>query len=131
MNRSVQQAVEEIRRTYPDRPIDVAPDPDGGAFVRVHQLPIGDQYEPPESWVAFRITFQHPMADIYPHFLIPDLRRKDGKPLGEGFHAGRKWEHPGNSEPATMVSRRSNHRNAATETAVVKLAKVLDWIRSR
>ena len=32
---------------------------------------------------------------------------------------------------ATMVSRKSNRWNPAQDTAALKLAKVLDWIRTR
>ena len=127
----INQAIEEIRSAFPDHALDVEPDDDGGAFVKVCALSIGVQYEPDSSWVAFRITFQYPFADIYPHFLAPSLRRKDNQPLGEGFHLNHQWEYPGGREPATMVSRRSNRRDPASETAALKLAKVLDWIRSR
>jgi hypothetical protein len=62
---------------------------------------------------------------------VPNLRRQDGKPLGEAFHLNNQWQHPSGTDLATMVSRRSNRRNPATETAALKLTKVLDWIRSR
>ena len=131
MNAEVQRAIEEIQSAFPGVLLDVEPDPDGGAFVKAHDLHLGQQYEPERSWSAFRITFQYPFADIYPHFFIAELRRKDGKALGEAFHANHKWEHPAGAEAATMVSRRSNRRDPTTETAAMKLAKVLDWMRSR
>jgi len=127
----VQRAIEEIRSTFPGSHLDIQPDQDGGAFVRTSHLMIGDQYDPEHSWCAFRITFQYPFADIYPHFFVPALSRKDGKPLGESFHINNQWQHAAGTEPATLVSRRSNRRDPATETAALKLAKVLDWIRSR
>lgn len=127
----VQQAIDEIQNAFPGVTLDIELDAEGGAFVKVHEFDLGSQYEPQRSWSAFRITFQYPFADIYPHFFVPILRRKDGKPLGEGFHSNNQWQHPGGNEPATMVSRKSNRRDAATETAALKLAKVLDWIRSQ
>lgn len=33
--------------------------------------------------------------------------------------------------PAVQISRRSNRLNPATDTAVIKLHKVLAWLRSR
>ncbi|MBI5818282.1 MAG: hypothetical protein HZA88_04780 [Verrucomicrobia bacterium] len=131
MKLEVQQAIEEIRNAFPGVMLEVEPDPEGGAFVKAHDFHLGHQYEQERSWSAFRITFQYPFADIYPHFFLPNLRRKDGKSLGEAFHLNKQWQHPGSVEPATMVSRKSNRRNPATETAALKLAKVLDWIRSR
>ena len=131
MKDDVQRAIDEIRSAFPGVTLDIEPDPEGGAFVKAHDFDLGAQYDPERSWSAFRITFQYPFADIYPHFFVPTLRRKDGKPLGEAFHANNQWKHPGGDEPATMVSRRSQRRDPATETAALKLAKVLDWIRSR
>jgi hypothetical protein len=127
----VSRAIDEIQSAFPGVMLNIEPDTEGGAFVKAHEFDLGSQFEPTRSWSAFRITFQYPFADIYPHFFVSTLRRKDGNPLGEGFHPNNKWQHPGGNEPATMVSRRSNRRDAATETAALKLAKVLDWIRSR
>ncbi len=82
-------------------------------------------------WVGFQIVFQYPFADVYPHYFPAELRRTDGNGLGEGFHANNTFTRPSGSETAMMVSRRSNKRDPATETAAIKLAKVIDWIRSR
>jgi len=136
MNATVQQAVEEIRGAFQGRSIDVESDDHEGAFVKVHNLHVGDQYEPTQSWVAFRITFQYPHADVYPHFCVPGLKRKDGKPLGVEFQLNKEWQtptkqNPNRTEPATMISRRSNKLNPATDTATFKLQKVLEWIRSK
>jgi hypothetical protein len=131
MTAAVQQAIEEIRAAFPGHKTEVEPDTDGGAYVKVHDLALGDKYEPSVSWLAFRITFQYPFADIYPHFCIPTLRRKDGRALGGGFNLNNQWQTPKTSEPAIMLSRRSNRLNPETDTAALKLAKVLDWIRNQ
>ena len=79
-------------------------------------------------------------ADTYPHYVRADLTRKDGKPLGEAMTAGHtfaaadvlrdKAEMP--SRTAIQLSRRSNHRDpAGCETPLIKLFKVIEWIRSR
>jgi len=130
MNDTVQLAVEEIRNAYRGHVLEVLPDDEGGAFVKVHDLLLGEQYQPARSWVAFRITFQYPFADIYPHYCMANLARKDGRALGEGFSQN-TWKSPAGDEAATMLSRRSNHLNAATDTAALKLAKILDWIKTR
>lgn len=130
MNDTVQHAVEEIRNAYSGHAPDVLPDDEGGAFVKVYDLLLGEQYQTARSWVAFRITFQYPFADIYPHYCMANLARKDGRPLGEGFSQN-TWKSPAGDESATMISRRSNQLNAATDTAALKLAKILDWIRSK
>lgn len=130
MNDTVQQAVEEIRNAYHGHALDVLPDDEGGAFVKVHDLLLGEQYQPMRSWMAFRITFQYPFADIYPHYCVANLARKDGRLLGEGFSQN-TWKSPAVEEAATMISRRSNHRDASIDTAALKLAKVLDWIKNK
>lgn len=130
MNAAVQQAVAEIRSAYSGHQVDVAPDGQDGAFVKVHDLPLGSQYAPERSWVAFRITFQYPFADVYPHYCLPNLVRKDKGALCSAF-SQKTCPGPGDPEPATMVSRRSNQLNPTTDTAALKLAKVLDWMSSQ
>lgn len=128
----VAQAIEEIRRTFAGHPIDVIEDGEGGANVKVHSLSIGPKFSPSTSFIAFRITFQYPMADVYPHFLIHGLRRADGVALTNPFHPdNQRWGPSGKDEPATMLSRRSNHLDATVDTACGKLLKILEWIRSQ
>ncbi len=131
MKQAVEQAIDEIRKSFLGHQVDVEADDDGGAFVKVHNLCLGPQYEPERSWVAFHVTFQYPFADVYPHFVPGGLKRKDGAVLGEAFNAGSEWKTPSGSEPAVCVSRRSNHWDSTADTAVIKLDKVLAWIKSR
>jgi hypothetical protein len=130
MKTAVQEAVEEIKSDFPAHTVDVKPDNDGGAFVRVNDVFLGDMYEPRTGWIAFHILFNYPDADVYPHFLPPNTTRREGKPLGDaispqdvdiGFFKG----------PVIQVSRKSNHWNPAHDTAAMKLVKVLEWIRTR
>jgi hypothetical protein len=127
---SVAQAIEEIKKAFPGITLEVEADADGGAFVKAHPFDIGSQFQPRESWCAFRITFQYPCADVYPHYFVPDLKRNDGKPLGAAINPNHQWQHLETTEPATMVSRRSNRLDSSIDTAALKLAKVLTWIRS-
>jgi hypothetical protein len=131
IKQAVLEAIAEIQMRFPGHTVESEGDSEGGAFVIVQGLDIGGQYEPDRSWVGFRITFQYPFADVYPHYLVSELKRRDGRGLGEAFHPNHRFEPPAGAKPATMVSRRSNRRDPATETAALKLAKVLEWIRSR
>ena len=131
MKPEVEEAIEGIRCAFPTLPLDVTPDPDGGAFVRIHDVDLGAQFTPRYSWCIFRITFQYPFADVYPHYFINKLQRVSGDPLPNGFHVDNACVLNEVSEPATMVSRRSNRLNPATDTAALKLQKVLDWIRAQ
>ena len=127
MTPEVAAAIEEIAAAFPTSRVDVAPESQGGAYVVAHDLELGEQYQPATSWVGFLIGFQHPRADIYPHFIDQCVMRMDGRPLGDGFSGPMEWH----GRHAIQVSRRSNRWNAVTDTAALKLVKVLDWIRTR
>ncbi len=126
MNPEVSEAVEAVRRTFPEHRVEVEEEPQGGAYVVVHDLDIGGTFNPATTWIGFLITFQYPGADVYPHFTDPELRRAGGGALGEGITLG-SWR----GRPAVQVSRRSTRWNAARDTAAGKLLKVLEWMRVR
>lgn len=126
MKAEVERAVAEIRAAYPDTSVTITDDGEGGAYVTVEEVPLSDRYEQPVTWAGFRITFQYPYADTYPHFVRGDLVRRDGGPLGDGISPGTFLD-----LPALQVSRRSNHLDPRTETALLKLEKVLQWLRTR
>lgn len=130
MKPTVKQAIEEITTAFPGHRVEFHGDDDGGAYVRVHDLSFGDMHEPRSGWVTFHVVYTYPDADIYPHFLPSGLRRCDGQKLGEGFHEKQMKLGPFEG-PATMASRRSKYWNPTQDTASLKLAKVLDWIRTR
>lgn len=126
---TVEQALTELREQFGPDAIEHKEDGAGGAYVVVNDLDLGSAYteETRHSWMGFHIGFQHPMADIYPHFVRPDLKRKDGRGFGSGMSVA---EYVGFGRAALQLSRRSNHRDPATETALIKVLKVIDWIRS-
>lgn len=122
----VESAIEEIRQNWPDADVAVREDGQGGAIVIVDPVPILGPYVQNDTWVGFQLTFQYPYSDVYPHFVRGDLVRADGAALGEGMSLA-QYE----GRPAVQVSRRSNRLNPATDTALLKLMKVLDWLGSR
>lgn len=123
----VLKAIDEVRSSFPDCQVDTDPDGSGGAFVVVRNIPLGPPYAQQDTWIGFQITFQYPYADVYPHFARPDLSRADRKPLGEGFGVSARFR----AQPAVQISRRSNKLNPATDTASLKLLKVIEWVRTR
>ena len=122
----VAEAIAEIEATFDESSVEFEEDPDGGAYVVVDPVDPGDPYEQRETWIGFQITFQYPISDVYPHFVCRDLRRTDGHELGEGTSPA-EWR----GRPAIQISRRSNHLDPQTDTAVIKLHKVLEWLRTR
>jgi hypothetical protein len=123
----VEQAIAEVRATFPDNVVMVEEEEQGGAYVFVEKLSIGEQYVPATSWVGFLITFQYPRADVYPHFLDGTVSRVDKQALGDAFSGPTSWR----KRSAIQVSRKSNHLDSSIDSAATKLLKVLAWIRSR
>src|SRR5690348_14819323 len=121
MTPEVAAAVDEVRKTFEGHGVDVEEEAQGGAYVTVGDLSLGAVFTPASSWVGFLVTFQHPRADVYPHFISGDVRRADGGNLPEGMTTGHNWR----GKSAIQVSRRSNRWNATTDTAAAKLLKVL------
>jgi hypothetical protein len=126
MTDAVKEAVEEIKLVYSDHPVTVEEEAQGGAYVTVGDLPIGSQYEHEKSSCGFLISFQYPFADIYPHYLDASVVRKDKKPHPQGFSVT-TWR----DKRVLQISRRSNHRDPANDTAALKLAKVLQWVQQQ
>lgn len=125
MTPEVAAAVEEVRLCFSDAIVQAEPDGQGGARIKVCDVMLGEKYMPCTCWCAFVIPFQYPRADVYPHFIDPSVKRKDNQGLGAGFQTT-NWE----GSPAIQVSRRSNRWDPTVDTAALKLAKVLEWIRS-
>ena len=123
---AVTKAIEEIRRTFEGCDVEVEADGSGGAVVVVRGVPMGCPYVQTEVWFGFHITFQYPYADVYPHFTNADLARSDGGGLGGGFGTASFQ-----GQPAIQISRRSNRLNPATDTAALKLLKVVTWMKSQ
>jgi len=124
---TVEEGIEELRGTFESAAVSVKPDGEGGAYVRVDPVDLGPPYAQRATWIGFRVTAQYPYADLYPLFVRHDLSRVDGQPLGEGMSPNAVFD----GQPAVQVSRRSNHLNPATDTAALKVLKVLGWMASR
>lgn len=126
MKPEVKKALTEIEAEYSEAQVAVREDGEGGAYVVVEEVDIGPLYRPSKSWIGFRITFQYPYADVYPHYVRGDLSRVDGRGLGEDMSPNTSFE----DRVAVQISRRSNQLDPATQTALIKLKKVLAWLRS-
>ena len=123
---AVATAIEEIRCTFEACDVKVEADGSGGAVVVVKGVPMGCPYTQAEVWFGFHVTFQYPYADVYPHFTNADLARSDGCDLGSGFGVASFQ-----GQPSIQVSRRSNRLNPETDTAALKLLKVVTWMKSQ
>lgn len=116
----------EVRATFPSASVSATPDLEGGVFVIIDIVDLGDLYASPESWIGFHISYLHPATDVYPHYVRPDLLRRDGKPLGAGF-SQTVWAF-GNTQ-STQISRRSTRRDPRLDSPALKALKVVAWIK--
>ena len=126
MTPEVAAAVDELKAAFPGATVQARESGDGGASVTIEPVDPGTCYDQRETWLGFAIGFQYPYADVYPLFVRPDLTRSDGGPHGEGIALSSF-----DGQPALQLSRRSNKLNPAIDTAVVKVVKVLEWLRTR
>jgi len=138
MKAEVEQGIDELRRGLPGHDVRVEEDADGGAFVVVDSLCIGTAFEPALSWIGFHITFPYPDVDVYPHFIDPSVTYTGTGPAPNQHPDGnlptsltRGATMPGFEIAAIQVSRRSNRRDADTDTALNKLLRVLEFLRTR
>lgn len=127
MTPEVDAAIAEIKQAFWGHQVDVDPEEQGGAHVIVHDLFIGKGFVPSQSWVGFTINFQYPRSDVYPHFIDPDARRADGATFGQGISGPTDWR----GRKAIQISRKSNRWDPTCDTAALKLAKILEWLKQQ
>src|SRR5437763_1416340 len=126
MTPEVQQAIAELQETWQECPITTREDDEGGAFVIMEQIALFPPYTQATTWAGFRLVFQYPYADVYPHFIRGDLSRTDGRALGEAM-----TQTAFEGRAAIQISRRTTNYHADLQTAAIKLHKVLEWLRTR
>lgn len=127
MKENVLEAINELKIAYGEGNVSAVPDGEGGAYVIVSNLDLGEKYTPSIVWCGFRITHMYPEGQVYPHYLNPDLKRTDGQNYGSGFQSKIQW----NNKETIQVSRTSKNWNPALDTAQLKLEKLIAWIKEQ
>lgn len=121
---AVIEGIKELIEAFGEGNVKYTPEDSGGAIVFVNNVDVGGTYAPSIVWFGFIITFNYPHADVYPHYC--NLKRSDGNALGGGF-GNANWQ----GKDCVQISRRSNNWNPATDTAALKLAKVIKWVKEQ
>lgn len=124
MNQDVATAIDELRKAFAPSEITVSEDGQGGAYVIVETVAIGDRFQPSVSWLGGHIPALYPAADIYPVFMGAGVKRADGVELQAPVTSGHNFR----GRPAIQISRRNNQVHLAPQTAVAKFAKVLHFL---
>lgn len=126
LNESVKRALDELHERFGE--LQVEPDGAGGARVTVQRVPLPAGLTRSESWVGFVIPHNYDDVQVYGHFFSRDLRRADGAELAPpGINYAGDWA----GRPSLVVSRGSNNWHKGIDTALIKLLKVLDFLRMR
>jgi hypothetical protein len=135
---SVAEALEEIKSAFPDAEVSSLEDSDGGAYVVVDPVSIGSAFSPTSTWVGFHMTFAYPEADVYPHFIGADVKYVGDGPTPNRHVDGdlptplsRDAKMLGFDKPAIQISRRTKTVDSETRTALHKLQRVLEFLRTR
>jgi hypothetical protein len=116
-------AIEEIAAEFDGTRSE--PDGEGGAYVAVEGIEIGERWAPRLVTLEFQILFNYPFGAIYPYYTCAELRRTDG---GESPPALQQADWRGRT--VTQVSLRSNHWNPQHDTALSKLKQARHWFQS-
>lgn len=124
MKPDVANAIEELKRAFPSSEVSSREDGNGGAYVVVEEVDIGERYRPSSTWLGGHIPALYPYTDIYPLFMGDNVRRADGVAFEAPItHGARFFECP-----ALQISRRNNHTQHYPQTAVAKFLKVLHFM---
>jgi hypothetical protein len=121
----VEQAVAAVRDQFAGHPVHTVSDGVGGVFVTIGDIDLGPAYTPGLTWLGFHINTAYPHSDVYPHY-IGRVTRVDNQAHGVAVQLV-DWQ----NRPALQLSRRSNRWNPATDTAALKVEKVITWFRAQ
>jgi len=123
----IKRAIEELQAQFPSL-VSWKELSNGSVEVAVHRLDLGLPYKQQDTWFGFTITPLVEYADVYPHFVRPDLSRMDGAQLGQAFQYNRSFY----DKPAVQVSRRAKMSGPEFPVSpLLKLLKVHKWMLSQ
>jgi hypothetical protein len=124
MKVEVSAGIEDLKKQFPFATVKVRDDGQGGAYVVIEPVELGDRFLPAQSWVGFQIPAQYPYADIYPVFIGGDVRRADGKCFAVPVTGGHSFE----GRQAIQISRRNSAAQNGLQRVCVKVLKILDFL---
>lgn len=125
MTPGVSEALEQLRRCFPDSGVTVVPDSNGGVYVLIETVELGPKYAPPTTWMGGHLVPTLPYGDVYPLFIGGDVKRINGQPFVAPITAASFQ-----GRPALQISRRSNRHNPQLQSAARKFTKVIHWLRT-
>jgi hypothetical protein len=125
MKIEITTGIDELKKQFENASVSFREDEQGGAFVQIEPVKLGERYQPTETWVGFHIPAQYPYADIYPVFIGEEVSRTDGAAHAAPLSSGHKFE----GRSAIQVSRRSPAATSGLQKANTKILKIIDFLR--
>lgn len=123
----VANAIDELTETFGEL-VTATPDADGGAWVVIEGISLGQGWNLSSTWLGFHIATTYPYADVYPHFIDAGCALADNCGLPAAVSSGGQF--PGRTGACIQISRKSNRWDPTRDTATLKALKVIDWLRS-
>jgi hypothetical protein len=124
MKVEVASGVEDLKRQFGAAQFTVREDGQGGAYVVMDPIDLGEKFTPRQSWMGFHIPAQYPYADIYPVFISSNVRRANGRPFEVPITPNHAFE----GRPALQISRRNSAAQNGLQKVPTKILKVLDFL---
>lgn len=124
MKVEVATGIEELKRQFSSSAFNVRDDGNGGAYVIMESISLGQRYRPENTWMGFHIPAQYPYSDIYPVFIGANTTRMDGRAFNAPVTPGHSFE----GRPAIQVSRRSGAAQNGLQKVTAKILKILDFL---
>ena len=124
MKQDVTEAIEELTRAFPSSVVTSTEDGQGGAYVFLEPVAIGDRCVPSNTWLGGHITALYPYADIYPVFMDAQVQRANGAAFEIPITVGHQFC----GRAAIQISRRNNQAQSSPQKAVAKFMKIIDFL---
>jgi hypothetical protein len=123
LSAAIAAAVAELERDFGS--VAVEPDGEGGAFVRVEDVDVGEGWVPRLVPIEFQVQYNYPFAAIYPYYTVPEIRRANGSGWPSGLQRV-DWR----GRQVAQISLRSPRWQPNIETAASNLAQVRHWFHT-
>jgi hypothetical protein len=124
VSQGVSLGLEQLEEVFSGR-VRHEPDGEGGAFVVVDGIELGERWSATVAALAFHLAYNYPASSIYPYYLQPDIVPADG-----GFPQALQrvdWR----GSPMVQVSLRQENWDPRRDNAVGAVMQTQDWLRSR
>jgi hypothetical protein len=124
LSQGVSVGLQQLEEVFTGR-VRHEPDGEGGAFVVVEEIELGEHWSARTAELAFHLAYNYPASSIYPYYLQPDI-----VPAGGAFpQALQRVEWRGS--PMIQVSLRQENWDPRRDNAVGAVMQTQDWLRSQ